>query len=151
MEPSKSEEQISRSICEGVKSKKCTVRGAEMCNLYSQKKSQTEIRDLARAMVDATRSLPPQQPIFPNGKAPIVLSTANGHRGLIIVRWGFPPPNIPGSKPRNPYLTNVRNTDGRYWQIYLKKSEHRCLVPVTSFAEPDNKQGPKSIRTCQGI
>src|SRR5260221_13244448 len=25
--------------------------------------------------------------------------------------------------------------------------EHRCLVPATSFAEPDNNQGPKSIWT----
>jgi len=66
---------------------------------------------------------------------------------MLMMRWGFPPPNIPGSKPRNPYLTNVRNTDSRYWLSYLKKPEHRCLVPVTSFAEPDNNQGPKSIWT----
>jgi len=64
-----------------------------------------------------------------------------------MARWGFPPPVIPGSKPRNPYLTNCRKTDSRYWQTYLKKPEHRCLVPVTSFAEPDNNQGPRSIWT----
>ena len=58
-----------------------------------------------------------------------------------MMRWGFPPPNIPGSKPRNPYLTNVRNTDSRYWQTYLKKPSNRCLVPVTSFAEPDTIKG----------
>jgi len=27
------------------------------------------------------------------------------------MRWGFPPPIIPGSKPRIPYLTNIRRTD----------------------------------------
>ena len=62
-------------------------------------------------------------------------------------RWGFPPPNVPSSKPRNPYLTNVRNTDSPYWRTYLQKLYHRCLVPVTSFAEPDNNQGPRSIWT----
>src|SRR4051812_44555232 len=65
---------------------------------------------------------------------------------MTMMRWGFPPPSIPGSKPRNPYLTNVRKTDSRYWQTYLKKPEHRCLVPVTSFAEPDNRS-PKCIWT----
>jgi putative SOS response-associated peptidase YedK len=35
----------------------------------------------------------------------------------------------------------VRKTDRRYWQTYLKEPEHRCLVPVSSFAEPDNRTG----------
>ena len=48
---------------------------------------------------------------------------------------------------RNPYLTNVRNTDSKYWRTYLTKPAQRCLVPVTSFAEPDNNQGPRSIWT----
>lgn len=35
-------------------------------------------------------------------------------------------------------------TDSRYSLTYLKKPEHRCLVPVTSFADPDNR-GPRCI------
>jgi putative SOS response-associated peptidase YedK len=70
-----------------------------------------------------------------------VRSTPKGQRELLLMRWGFPPPFIRGQKPRNPYLTNVRKTDSRYWQAYRKKPEHRCLVPVTSFAEPDNRAG----------
>ncbi len=35
----------------------------------------------------------------------------------------------------------MRKTDSRFWQTYLKEPEHRCLVPVTSFAEPDNRAG----------
>jgi len=85
--------------------------------------------------------------IFPNGRAPVVRVAPDGVRELLTMKWGYPPPNIPNSKPRNPYLTNVRNTDSRYWQNYLKKLEHRCLVPVTSFAEPDNNQGNRSIWT----
>jgi hypothetical protein len=37
-------------------------------------------------------------------RAPAVVSRTQG-------RWGFPLLNIQGQKPRNPYLTNVRNTD----------------------------------------
>lgn len=122
-------------------------RQDHMCNLYSLTKSQQAIRDLVKAIRDLTGNLPPLPAIFPNRMAPVVRTAPDGVRELIMMRWGFPPPNIPGSKPRNPYLTNVRNTDSRYWQTYLKKPENRCLVPATSFAEPDNNQGPKSIWT----
>ena len=118
-----------------------------MCNLYSVKVGQKHIADTAGALRDLTGNMPPLPAIFPNRMAPVVRVAPDGVRELIMMRWGFPPPSIPGSKPRNPYLTNVRNTDSRYWQTYLKKPEARCLVPVTSFAEPDNNQGPKSVWT----
>lgn len=118
-----------------------------MCNLYSMTKPQDAARAIARVGRDLTGNLPPLPAIFPNRLAPVVRVASDGVRELVMMRWGFPPPVIPGSKPRNPYLTNVRNTDSRYWQTYLKKPEARCLVPVTSFAEPDNNQGPRSIWT----
>ena len=108
-----------------------------MCNLYSLTKGQKAIRDIAKAMVDRIDNMPSLPAICPNSHAPIVRATAANERELIVARWGFPPPNIPGQKPRNPYLTNVRNTYSRYWETYLKKPFNRCLVPVTSFAEPD--------------
>lgn len=83
---------------------------------------------------------------LPQRVAPVVGVAPDGVRELVNMRWGFPPPSIPSSKPRKPYLTNVRNTDSRYWQTYLKKPEHRCLVPETSFADPDNR-GERCIWT----
>jgi putative SOS response-associated peptidase YedK len=118
-----------------------------MCNLYSMTKSQDAIRQLTRYIRDMTGNLASLPAVFPNRMAPVVREGADGQRELLMMRWGFPPPTIPGSKPRNPYLTNVRNTDSRYWQTYLKKPGYRCLVPATSFAEPDNNQGPKSVWT----
>ncbi len=118
-----------------------------MCNLYSVKVGQKHIASTAGALRDLTGNMPPLPAIFPNRPAPIVRVAPDGVRELVMARWGFPPPIIPGSKPRNPYLTNVRNTDSRYWQAFLKKPSARCLVPVTSFAEPDNNQGPRSIWT----
>jgi len=118
-----------------------------MCNLYSLTKGQKAIRDLANAMVDRAGNMPSLPAIFPNGKAPIVRALRSGERELLMMRWGFPPLFIRGSKPRNPYLTNVRNTDSRYWQTHLRKPFNRCLVPVTSFAEPDNNQGRGSPMT----
>jgi len=122
-------------------------RDDRMCNLYSMTKSQDAIRQLTRTIRDLTGNLAPLPAVFPNRMAPVVRVAPDGARELLMMRWGFPPPNIPGQKPRNPYLTNIRNTDSRYWQTYLKKPGCRCLVPATSFAEPDNNQGPKSIWT----
>ncbi len=118
-----------------------------MCNLYSVKVGQKHIASTAGALRDLTGNMPPLPAIFPNRMAPIVRAGADGVRELMMARWGFPPPIIPGQKPRNPYLTNCRKTDSRYWATYLKKPEHRALVPVTSFAEPDNNQGSRSIWT----
>jgi putative SOS response-associated peptidase YedK len=44
------------------------------------------------------------------------------------MRWGFPPPS--GTRP----VTNVRNLKSSWWRQWLK-TEHRCLVPFTAFAE----------------
>lgn len=51
---------------------------------------------------------------------------------LESMRWGFPPP-APGAPP----VTNVRNTEKPFWRRWLGP-EHRCLVPVTAFAEYDS-------------
>jgi putative SOS response-associated peptidase YedK len=118
-----------------------------MCNLYGITKPQAAVRELARAMRDIAGNVPSLPAVFPNRVAPVVRTAPDGVRELVMMRWGFPPPNVPGQKSRSPYLTNVRNTDSRYWRTYLTKPEQRCLVPVTSFAEPDNTQGPKSIWT----
>ena len=36
---------------------------------------------------------------------------------------------------RDPGVTNVRNTGSPHWRRWLGP-EHRCLVPLTAFAEP---------------
>jgi putative SOS response-associated peptidase YedK len=118
-----------------------------MCNLYSMTKGNQAIRQLLKTVNDLTNGFAPLPAVFPNKAAPIIRYGADGDLETLMARWGFPPPNIPGSKPRNPYLTNVRNTDSKYWRPWLTKPPQRCLVPVTSFAEPDNNQGPKSIWT----
>ena len=112
-----------------------------MCNLYSQKRSQAEIRGLAKAMVDHAGNMPSLPGIFPDGVAPVVRTMADGQRELLMMRWGFPSPS-----PKGPALvTNVRNTESRYWRPYLKP-EFRCLVPVTSFCEYDHRSG-KAVPT----
>jgi putative SOS response-associated peptidase YedK len=70
--------------------------------------------------------------------APVVRQR-DGHREVITMRWGFPPP----PQGRAP-VVNVRNVASPYWRGWLKP-EFRCLVPFTSFSEWTDTT-PKSIR-----
>ena len=112
-----------------------------MCNLYSITKGQKAISDLAKALVDHAGNMPSLPGIFPDGMAPIIRTIADGQRELLMMRWGFPSPSFKGP----PLVTNVRNTESRYWKPYLRP-EFRCLVPVTSFCEYDHRSG-KAVPT----
>jgi putative SOS response-associated peptidase YedK len=107
-----------------------------MCNLYSLKAGQAAIIDLARAMIDRTGNMPSLPGIFPDYEAPIVHNAKEG-RTLAMARWGLPSPAF-ALKGRNsdPGITNVRNTASPHWRRWLG-IEHRCLVPLTSFSEPE--------------
>ena len=107
-----------------------------MCNLYSLTKGQAAILQMARAMVDRTGNLPPLAGIYPDYRAPIVRSGKDG-RELAYARWGMPSPAFALEGRRtDPGVTNVRNAASPHWRRWLSP-EHRCLVPFTSFSEPE--------------
>ena len=111
-----------------------------MCNLERFRSNNAEVRrhfDIP-AKHDRAGNLM-QGNIYPRQEGPIVRRTADGDRALVRMNWGFP--LVPGKKkdgtPKAPKpVTNVRNTDSRFWLTWLGKPEHRCLGPLTAFAEP---------------
>jgi putative SOS response-associated peptidase YedK len=104
-------------------------------------KPQQAVRDLARVARDITGNLPPMPGIFPDMPAPVVINRKGG-REMVMMRWGFPHADpAPGERRRPGYITNVRHTDSVFWRPYLIPPELRCLVPATSFCEPDNRSG----------
>jgi putative SOS response-associated peptidase YedK len=108
----------------------------QMCNLYSLSKGQQAIRDLTRAMSDETGNLPPMPGIFPDYPAPIVRNQPGG-RQLMMARWGMPSPSfVLQGKTYDPGVTNIRNVSSPHWRRWLGVA-HRCVVPFTSFAEPE--------------
>jgi putative SOS response-associated peptidase YedK len=111
-----------------------------MCNLYSLTKSQQAVRDLVKAMVDRTGNMPPLPGIFPDYGAPIVREGAEG-RELVLARWGMPSPLFAlKGKKTDGGVTNIRNAMSPHWRRWMG-TEHRCLVPFTSFSENELTPG----------
>ena len=107
-----------------------------MCNLYSLTKGQQAIREVSGAMTDRAGNMPSLPGIFPDYAAPIVRNTPDG-RELTMARWGMPSPVFAlKGKSSDPGVTNVRNAASPHWRRWLGP-ESRCVVPFTSFPEPE--------------
>lgn len=117
-----------------------------MCNLYNITTSQEAIRQWTGALRDLLGNLEPSIDIYPNQFGPIVRNAQDGTRELAKLRWGMPTPpeRIRGNADSG--TTNIRNPQYGHWQQYIG-IEHRCVVPVTSFAEPSPTPGDKDPET----
>ncbi|PZR07642.1 MAG: DUF159 family protein [Azospirillum brasilense] len=115
-----------------------------MCNLYTARTNQRAIQDATCYTRDLAGNLQPLPGIYPDYRAPIVRTSADGVRELSMARWGMPSPafTLQGKKS-DPGVTNVRNTASPHWRRWLSP-EHRCLVPFIAFSEPDKVEG-KSV------
>jgi putative SOS response-associated peptidase YedK len=107
-----------------------------MCNLYSMITNQEAIRRMFNVVFDSAGNLPAFPGIYPDYAAPIVRNGAGG-RELAVARWGMPSPQFAlEGKKTDPGVTNIRNTKSPHWRRWLGP-ENRCVVPFTSFSEPD--------------
>jgi putative SOS response-associated peptidase YedK len=104
-----------------------------MCNLYSQTRAVEAVRQLFRVSPNRAAAFEPKDAIFP-GHIPAVRRAEDGERELLEVSWGFVLPQ-PGKAPRR--VTNTRDDKihSGFWRDSFR--QRRCLVPVTSFCEPN--------------
>jgi putative SOS response-associated peptidase YedK len=131
-----------------------------MCNLYAIMKSRAEVARMARVDFDRNHNAPPMSGVYPDYAAPVVLVGDGGRREMRDLRWGMPSSKkalLDAATKRADKLrekgtefdfaevlrlepdkgtTNVRNTTSAHWRPWLGPA-NRCLVPFTSFAEPD--------------
>jgi len=138
-----------------------------MCNLYAIMEARAEVVRLARAMTDRNDNQPPMPGVYPDYPAPVIVANADGSREMRNMRWGMPTSKqalFKAATERADKLrtrgtefdfaellkmepdkgtTNVRNTTSEktgktnaHWAPWLGAGS-RCLVPFTSFAEPD--------------
>ena len=126
--------------------------------------ARAEAARLARAMFDRNNNQPPMAGVYPDYAAPIVRTGADGAREMVDVRWGMPTSKevlFEAATRRADKLrakgkdidfaellrlepdkgtTNIRNLASRHWKPWFGV-ESRCLVPFTSFSEPDQVGG----------
>lgn len=138
-----------------------------MCNLYAMMRSRAEVASTAAAMRDLNNNNPPLSGVYPDGEASVIVVAEDGQREMRNMRWGMPTSKralLDAATKRADALrkkgtefdfnellklepdkgvTNIRNTTsaatGRtnaHWAPWLGPA-NRCLVPFTSFAEPD--------------
>jgi putative SOS response-associated peptidase YedK len=135
-----------------------------MCNLYAMTSTRTAAAALAGAFTDRNNNQPPLSGVFPDYMAPVVLNGPDGAREMRDMRWGMPSSKkalLEAATKRADKLrasgkefdfnallrlepdkgtTNVRNTSSVHWKRWLEAGS-RCLVPFTSFSEPDQVGG----------
>lgn len=135
-----------------------------MCNLYAMMRSRAAVAALVRAMSDRNHNQPPMAGIYPDYAAPVVLRGEDGAREMRDLRWGMPSSKkalFDAAAKRADKLrakgqavdfdellrmepdkgtTNIRNTASQHWRPWLGPAS-RCLVPFTSFSEPDQVGG----------
>lgn len=108
-----------------------------MCNLYSQIKRREQVARLFRVSDNRAAGFDPKPAIFPGNDAPVVRLADDGEREISVLSWGFVLPQQGKVAKR---VTNARDEKVRtsnFWRGSF--DERRCLVPVTSFAEPKGK------------
>ena len=107
-----------------------------MCNLYSMTANREAIIRLFKVSDNRAAAIEPASAIFPSNDAPVVRYAADGERELVKLSWGL----VLTMKDRAPKrVTNIRDDklDSRFWATSFR--DRRCLVPVTSFAEPKGR------------
>ena len=101
------------------------------------------VRRLFRVPHNRASEIKSQSAIFPGYDAPVVRATGDGERELASMSWGFVLLQN-GKAPRR--VTNVRDdkvlTSG-FWKSSLE--ERRCLVPVSSYCEPNGEKPAKWV------
>jgi len=118
-----------------------------MCNLYSIRLTQADIRTWFDVADDAFGNLAENYQVYPDYPAPIGRIGADGRRLIARARWGMPtPPKFLEGKKADPGVTNIRNLASPHWRRWLGP-ECRCVVPMTAFSEYETTpEGKKVLR-----
>src|SRR5262252_1763958 len=114
-----------------------------MCNLYSLNKKRDNVARFFRVSHNRTAAFKPTGAIFPRHIAPVVRSADDGEREIVTMSWGFMLVQN-GRAPRP--VTNVRDDKvltSRFWKRSFE--ERRCLVPATSFCEPQRRREASDV------
>jgi putative SOS response-associated peptidase YedK len=108
-----------------------------MCNLYSVRTSRGALARKFGLSDNRMAAFEPLPAIFPGHMAPIIKQSADGERELVMRSWGFVLLRD-GYAPKR--VTNTRDDKitTKFWKESFER--RRCLVPASSFCEPDGNK-----------
>ena len=111
-----------------------------MCNLYAMTRKDDDLARFLRVSHNRRAAFQPVNAIFPRHIAPVVRYADDGEREIVLMTWGF----MRLEKGRAPKpVTNVRDDQiqtNPFWRDSF--SQCRCLVPASSFCEPNGDVKP---------
>ena len=119
-------------------------RRPAICNLYSLTPKRDHVGRFFRVSHNRTVAFEPVNAIFPRHVAPVVRQSEDGEREIVLMNWGFF--RLEKGKAPRP-VTNVRDDQARtnpFWRDSFQK--RRCLVPASSFCEPNGDVKPATWR-----
>lgn len=100
-----------------------------------------------KVLLDTAGNLAPAAGIFPDHVAPIIRK-GEGATGSPQPPAGGCTADVSAGQPPPIGVTNIRNVTSIHWRRWLD-SEHRCLVPFTSFSELDTRPAaPRNHPVC---
>ncbi|MEO1608333.1 MAG: SOS response-associated peptidase family protein [Pseudomonadota bacterium] len=108
-----------------------------MCNIYSQTVPRQLLLPLFDVSDNRATAFEPHGAIYPGNNGIVIRCAADGTRECVEMSWGFVL-NLANRAPKR--VTNFRDDklDSRFWSASLRA--RRCLIPVSSFAEPKGRQ-----------
>lgn len=106
-----------------------------MCNLYNVTTTRDAVLQFSKALRDRAGFNEASFDVYPGYQAPVVRVAEDGVREIVRATWGMPSPPA-YMKNYDPGVTNIRNVASPHWRRWLGPAS-RCVVPFTSFAEPD--------------
>ncbi len=80
--------------------------------------------------------------MWPKSPAPIVLQES-GERKIEVCRWGVRIEIQGTKKPLTKFVTNARDDSLQKFTWRYSVAERRCLIPASSYFEPDGPAGAK--------
>ncbi len=107
-----------------------------MCNLYNVTTTRDAVMVFTKAVSDKAGWNDRPSTSTRTPLAPIVRAGEDGQREIVRATWGMPTPPAYIKGNYDPGVTNIRNADSPHWRRWLGPTS-RCVVPFTSFAEPD--------------
>lgn len=122
-----------------------------MCNLYTNRKSAAEIAAHFRAQIPIVFNVGEGE-VYPGGRGMVVREEA-GTRVLEAMTWGFPlarKSKKTGQPIKPKPVNNIADLSSFMWRFVAPRPEHRCLIPLTGFAEAEGASGAKT-RTWFGV